>query len=259
MRKPAIHTFFFSWGEVIKYLFISYTTDKSMLLCYCMSELPALFLGGHIRFVDEKFRFKKFQSVIGETGSHQSVLSDALSFEIENIYSTKIGCPSLQNSLSTCACLPLHGTDFPGGLTHPEMVTLRRTRLGVALTPAVRATWTSSLVVTNSACPYCPTSAAEATLDHPLGTCPGLQPARTQHMVALGHRPGHPPNIHQGMHGQLYKLLQVYLTATGLYSILWCIKPLASSFFPIVFLTFRYFYAVWQNGEIKNKSLSRLL
>lgn len=76
------------------------------------------------------------------------------------------------------ALLPPRGSDLPGGLTRHEEVVLRRIRLGVTLTPAVRATWTSSLADPSSTCPYCPAPIAAATLEHLLGTCPGLQSTR---------------------------------------------------------------------------------
>lgn len=102
---------------------------------------------------------------------------------------------------------------------------------------------------------FCPSaSAAEATLDHLFGTCPGLQPARTRHMVAIGHRPGRlPVDIHRWSHDPLYKHLLHFLAETGLYNILSCMKPSSSHHFLYpysVYLSLHIPYLHYYNAQL---------
>lgn len=115
---------------------------------------------------------------------------------------------------STRALLPPRGSDLPGGLTRREEVALRRIRVGAALTPAIKASWRTQ--VPPETCPFCKTPATEATLDHLLGSCSGLQAARVRHMRALGYHPGRPPDLRRWTHGPQYRPLLDFIVETGL-------------------------------------------
>lgn len=117
---------------------------------------------------------------------------------------------------STRALIPPRGSDLPGGLTRREEVALRRIRVGAALTPAIRATWTSGAQPPPTTCPFCVAPATEATLDHLLGTCPGLHQARTRHLRGLHHHPGRPPDLTRWTHGPLHRQLLAFIQETKL-------------------------------------------
>ncbi|KAH8023436.1 hypothetical protein HPB51_014551 [Rhipicephalus microplus] len=118
---------------------------------------------------------------------------------------------------STRALIPPRGSDLPGGLTRREEVALRRIRVGAALTPAIRATWTSGAQPPPTTCPFCVAPATEATLDHLLGTCPGLHQARTRHLRGLHHHPGRPPDLTRWTHGPLHRQLLAFIQETKLF------------------------------------------
>lgn len=67
---------------------------------------------------------------------------------------------------STCALIPVCGSNHPGCTTRHDEVALRRIRVGAA----VRASWTSQSPPLT--CPFCPAPATQAIVDHFMTTGP---------------------------------------------------------------------------------------
>lgn len=119
---------------------------------------------------------------------------------------------------TTRALIPPCGSDLPGGLTRREEVTLRRLRVGVALTPSVTALWAQQYHGPyDTSCPFCDTTIQNVTVTHLLWTCSGLHLSRLRHLRATGLRPGRPPDLERWIHGPYHRSLLDFLHESSLF------------------------------------------
>ena len=119
---------------------------------------------------------------------------------------------------TTRALIPPCGSDLPGGLTRREEVTLRRLRVGVALTPSVTTLWAQKYRGPyGTSCPFCDAPIRDVTVTHLLWTCTGLQLSRRRHLRATGLRPGRPPDLDRWISGPHHRSLLDFIHEANLY------------------------------------------